>query len=92
MARNLLVTRVQPVIVWFRDDLRLSDHPALQEAASRGAPVIGLYVRDEQSRALKPPAARPPGGAPRRGVGDSGRARGPRVEGLGGPRVRRPRP
>ncbi|MFN5667529.1 deoxyribodipyrimidine photo-lyase, partial [Bradyrhizobium sp.] len=53
------MTRVQPVIVWFRDDLRLSDHPALQEAASRGAPVIGLYVRDEQSRALKPPAARP---------------------------------
>ena len=29
-----------PVIVWFRDDLRLSDHPALHAAAKTGAPVI----------------------------------------------------
>ena len=43
-----------PVIVWFRDDLRLSDHPALAAAANIGAPVIGLYVLDEASRDVRP--------------------------------------
>lgn len=49
----------RPIIVWFRDDLRLSDQPALHAAAAGGAPVICLYVLDEQSR----PSARPLGGA-----------------------------
>jgi deoxyribodipyrimidine photo-lyase len=49
-----------PVLVWFRDDLRLSDHPALHAAATTGAPVICLYVLDEKS-----PAVRPLGGAAR---------------------------
>ncbi len=40
----------QPVIVWFRDDLRLSDHAALHAASKTGAPVICLYVLDEASR------------------------------------------
>jgi deoxyribodipyrimidine photo-lyase len=52
-----------PTIVWFRDDLRLSDHPALHAAAKRGAPVLCLYILDEQSPQLKPPQARPMGGA-----------------------------
>ena len=52
----------RPIIVWFRDDLRLSDHPALHAAAKTGAPVIGLYVLDEESRT---PEARPLGGAAR---------------------------
>jgi deoxyribodipyrimidine photo-lyase len=43
-----------PVIVWFRDDLRLSDHPALHAAAKSGAPVIALYVFDEASRGMRP--------------------------------------
>jgi deoxyribodipyrimidine photo-lyase len=43
-----------PCIVWFRDDLRLSDHPALHAAASTGAPVICLYVFDEISDGLRP--------------------------------------
>jgi deoxyribodipyrimidine photo-lyase len=43
-----------PVIVWFRDDLRLSDHPALSAAAKAGAPIIGLYVLDEESRDVRP--------------------------------------
>src|ERR1700748_859654 len=43
-----------PIIVWFRDDLRLSDHPALSAAAKTGAPVIGLYVLDEESRDVRP--------------------------------------
>ena len=54
------MTHPPAVIVWFRDDLRLSDHPALHEAAKSGAPVIGLYVLDEQSRseARGPPPRR----------------------------------
>ena len=35
-----------PTIVWFRQDLRLADQPALTAAAARG-PVIGLYVLDD---------------------------------------------
>src|SRR5438270_604992 len=55
----------RPHIVWFRDDLRLSDHPALTAAAQGGAPVICLYVFDEASPSLRPPRARPLGGAAR---------------------------
>ncbi|WP_213741937.1 deoxyribodipyrimidine photo-lyase [Bradyrhizobium sp. dw_411] len=49
-----------PCIVWFRDDLRLSDHPALHAASKTGRPVICLYVLDEPSRV---PNMRPLGGA-----------------------------
>ena len=35
-----------PVIVWFRSDLRIADHPALHEAAKTGAPVLPLYILD----------------------------------------------
>ncbi|MEO1237096.1 MAG: deoxyribodipyrimidine photo-lyase [Planctomycetota bacterium] len=31
-------------IVWFRQDLRLADNPALSAAADRGGPVIPVYV------------------------------------------------
>ena len=54
-----------PRIVWFRDDLRITDHPALSAAARGGAPVICLYVRDHISPSLAAPAWRPPGGAAR---------------------------
>jgi deoxyribodipyrimidine photo-lyase len=33
---------VPPCIVWFRDDLRLRNHPALDAASKTGAPVICL--------------------------------------------------
>jgi deoxyribodipyrimidine photo-lyase len=36
----------QPVIVWFRNDLRLADHPALSAAAASG-PIVPLYILDE---------------------------------------------
>ncbi|WP_341996444.1 DNA photolyase family protein [Microbacterium sp. LWH7-1.2] len=49
-----------PSIVWFRDDLRLADNPALRAAIDRGEPIIALYVLDEQS-----PGIRPLGGAAR---------------------------
>ena len=49
-----------PTLVWFRDDLRLADNPALAAACRRGAPVVLLYVHDEKS-----PEVRPLGGAAR---------------------------
>src|SRR5690606_19444489 len=36
-----------PVIVWFRQDLRLADNPALAAAVKRGGPVIPVYIHDE---------------------------------------------
>src|SRR5664279_1951135 len=58
----------RPCIVWFRDDLRLSDHPALHAAARTGVPVICIYVFDEAS------GARPLGGAARWWLAQSLRA------------------
>ena len=52
----------RPCIVWFRDDLRLSDHPALHAASKTGAPVICLYVLDEQAATRGRSAARRAGG------------------------------
>ncbi len=43
-----------PVIVWFRDDLRLADHPALHAAHELGQPVVGVYVLDEDSEGIRP--------------------------------------
>lgn len=37
------------VIVWFRQDLRLSDNPALSAAAAAGRPVIPLYILDTEN-------------------------------------------
>jgi len=46
-AHRETVTRPDraPTIMWFRDDLRLKDNPALCDAAARG-PVVCLYVHD----------------------------------------------
>jgi deoxyribodipyrimidine photo-lyase len=49
-----------PVIVWFREDLRISDNPALAAAADTGAAVICLYIRETGLA-----GARPLGGAAR---------------------------
>ena len=50
----------RPALVWFRDDLRVADNPALMEAVSTGRPVVCLYVWDAES-----PGIRPLGGAAR---------------------------
>ncbi len=42
-----------PAIVWFRDDLRLADHPALHAAAVSGRPILCLYVHDAKSEGLR---------------------------------------
>jgi deoxyribodipyrimidine photo-lyase len=36
-----------PVIVWFRHDLRIADHPALAAAEASGAPIVALFILDE---------------------------------------------
>ncbi|MGJ4949980.1 cryptochrome/photolyase family protein [Bradyrhizobium sp. HKCCYLS20291] len=43
-----------PIIVWFRESLRLSDHPALHTAAARGGPVVFSYVLDQESSGVRP--------------------------------------
>jgi len=40
----------KPVILWFRQDLRLQDNPALTAAAATGAPMVPVYVLDQGSR------------------------------------------
>ncbi|WGS40840.1 DNA photolyase family protein [Burkholderia sp. JSH-S8] len=52
------VLSVAPAIVWFRDDLRLTDHPALTRAVQSGRPLVCVYVRDTGAG-----AGRPSGGA-----------------------------
>lgn len=34
----------RPILVWLREDLRLSDNPALDAAAQAGAPVVCVYI------------------------------------------------
>ena len=48
------MTSSKTSIVWFRNDLRVHDNPALSAAASRGGPVIAIYVLDEETEELRP--------------------------------------
>ena len=41
-----------PVIVWFRQDLRLGDNPALNAAAAMGAPILPVYILDDANAGL----------------------------------------
>ena len=36
-------------IVWFRQDLRVADHPALVAAVAAGGPVVAVYILDDES-------------------------------------------
>ena len=46
------MARMKPVIVWFRQDLRLSDNLALHAAKASGAPLICLYIRDDDAHGV----------------------------------------
>ena len=48
---------VSPCIVWFRQDLRLTDNPALRAAARRGGPVIPVYIWAPQEEGVWAPGA-----------------------------------
>jgi deoxyribodipyrimidine photo-lyase len=48
----------QPVLYWFRRDLRLADHPGLSAAIATGRPVIPVFILDEETgRPWSPGAA-----------------------------------
>ncbi len=92
----MAVRSASPCIVWFRDDLRLSDQPALHAAAGAaaesGAAVVCLYVLDEESAALRPPQARPLGGAARWWLAQSLRSLQKSLRAIGGSLVLRKGP
>jgi deoxyribodipyrimidine photo-lyase len=67
-----------PVLVWFRDDHRLSDNPALSAAAATGSQVLCFYVFDDGSDGI-----RPLGGAARWWIHGSLRALGDALERVG---------
>ncbi|MCK1386180.1 deoxyribodipyrimidine photo-lyase [Bradyrhizobium sp. 21] len=85
----MITPSAPPIIVWFRDDLRLSDHPALhaaaKTAAKTGAPVICLYVLDDS-------AGRAPGAAARWWLAQSLRALGADMAARGGSLILRKGP
>jgi len=58
--RKIVRPQVKPVLVWFRQDLRLGDNPALAFAAQTGQPIICLFVLDDDT-----PGKRKWGGASR---------------------------
>ncbi len=39
-----------PTIVWFRNDLRLDDNPALHAAIQRKRPVLSIFVLETRQR------------------------------------------
>ncbi|MEX0338220.1 MAG: deoxyribodipyrimidine photo-lyase [Arenibacterium sp.] len=41
-----------PILLWFRRDLRVSDHPALRAASDAGRPVIPVFILDPETQAL----------------------------------------
>ena len=43
------MTHIPPAIVWFRQDLRLQDHPALLAAIGQDRPVVAVYGLDDAS-------------------------------------------
>ncbi len=45
---------VRPNLVWWRDDLRLTDNPALDAAAKSGRPIVSVYVLDRESPGVRP--------------------------------------
>ena len=46
-----------PVIVWFRNDLRLDDHPALAHAAATGRPLVPVWVLSDEDGPWAPGGA-----------------------------------
>ena len=66
----------RPVLVWFRNDLRVADHPALAAAAAAG-PVVAVHIEPTES------ALRVRGAASRWWLHHSLRAHAARLAGLG---------
>ena len=41
-------------LLWFRDDLRLADHPALTAALAKGYAILPVYIDESPSPQLRP--------------------------------------
>ncbi|KAA3631345.1 MAG: deoxyribodipyrimidine photo-lyase [Proteobacteria bacterium] len=72
----------QPVVLWFREDLRIADHAALEAAVESGAPVVPVFVLDDEA-----PGDWRLGGASRWWLHHSLSALGASLEKLGSPLV-----
>ncbi|MEL6946368.1 MAG: deoxyribodipyrimidine photo-lyase [Pseudomonadota bacterium] len=46
--------KTNPAIMWFRQDLRLHDNPALVSAVETGKPLLCIYILDEVSPDVRP--------------------------------------
>lgn len=44
-----MTTDTSPIVVWFRQDLRIKDNPALLAAHQTGHPIVPLYILDEEN-------------------------------------------
>ncbi|EKE44057.1 deoxyribodipyrimidine photolyase, putative [Oceaniovalibus guishaninsula JLT2003] len=64
-----------PILLWFRRDFRLTDHPALDAAARSGRPVIPVFLNDEVVRTY--------GAAPTWRLGLAAEAFAERLKGIG---------
>lgn len=47
----------RPALVWFRNDLRVCDNPALHAAAKSGAPLVAIYILEDVEGLRAPGAA-----------------------------------
>jgi deoxyribodipyrimidine photo-lyase len=72
---------MSPSLVWFRNDLRLADNPALLAAAEHGGPVLCVYVLQDDAAT---PKTRAIGGASRWWLAGSLRALKADLMALGG--------
>ena len=46
-----------PVILWFRQDLRVADNPAFVAAAESGQPIVPVYILDDENAGEHAPGA-----------------------------------
>jgi deoxyribodipyrimidine photo-lyase len=65
----------RPIILWFRRDLRLGDHPMLSAAVASGRPLIPVFLLDPETEAL--------GAAPKWRLGLAAEAFASALEGIG---------
>jgi deoxyribodipyrimidine photo-lyase len=53
----LVIVSASPIILWFRQDLRLRDNAALQAALSAGGPIIPVFILDDEGEGRWRPGA-----------------------------------
>jgi len=50
--KSTITSSHKTVIVWFRQDLRVCDHPALQAAVASGKKVVPVFILDDKAAGL----------------------------------------